>query len=52
MDAAERSTHAAKCSADRSITAKTVASLAKKMGCPADENTKGKRLDWMFTEYI
>jgi hypothetical protein len=52
MDAAERSTHAAKCSADRSITAKAVATLADKMGCPAEENTKGKRLEWVFNEYI
>jgi hypothetical protein len=52
MDAAERSTHAAKCSADRSISAKAVAALAEKMGCSAEENTKGKRLEWVFNEYI
>jgi hypothetical protein len=52
MDAGERSTHAAKCSADRSIGAKTVASLAEKMGCSAEENTKSKRLEWVFNEYI
>ena len=52
MDGAERSTHAAKCSGDRSITAKAVATLADKMGCPAEENTKGKRLEWVFNEYI
>jgi hypothetical protein len=52
MDAGERSTHAAKCSADRSIGAKTLASLAEKMGCDADQNTKLKRLEWVFNTYI
>jgi hypothetical protein len=52
MDGAERSAHAAKCSADRSITAKAVSSLADKMGCSADENTKAKRLEWIMNEYI
>ena len=52
MDAAERSTHAAKCAGDRSIGAKTLASLAEKMGCDADQNTKLKRLEWVFNKYI
>mgnify|MGYP007086555388 CR=1 FL=1 len=52
MDGAERSALATKCSADRSITAKAVASLADKMGCSTDENTKAKRLEWMMNEYI
>ena len=52
MDGAERSIHATKCSGDRSITAKATATLADKMGCPAEENTKGKRLEWVFNEYI
>jgi hypothetical protein len=52
MDAAERSTHAAKCACDRSIGAKTLASLAEKMGCENEENTKLKRLEWIFNLYI
>ena len=52
MDAAERSTHAAKCACDRSIGAKTLAGLAEKMGCDADQNTKLKRLEWVFNTYI
>ena len=52
MDAGERSTHAAKCACDRSIGAKTLASLAEKMGCENEENTKLKRLEWIFNLYI
>ena len=52
MDATARSAHAVKCSADRSITAKGVAAIAEKMGCSADENTKAKRLERVFNEYI
>jgi hypothetical protein len=52
MDAAERSTHAAKCAGDRSIGAKALASLAEKMGCDDGQNTKLKRLEWVFNTYI
>ena len=52
MDETDRSAHAAKCSVDRSISAKSVTELAKKMGCPIDENTKAKRLHWVFVSYI
>ena len=52
MGAGERSTHAAKCACDRSIGAKTLASLAEKMGCENEETTKLKRLEWIFNLYI
>ena len=52
MDIYDRSTHATKCSVDRSISAKSVTELALKMGCPTDENTKAKRLHWVFISYI
>jgi hypothetical protein len=49
MGEAARKAHAAKCNGDRSIRATTeVSSLAEKMGCPQDENTKAKRLAWML----
>ena len=52
MDETDRSAHAAKCSVDRSISAKSVTELALKMGCPTDENTKAKRLQWVSISYI
>jgi hypothetical protein len=48
MGEAARKAHAAKCNHDRSIRATEVTSLAEKMGCPQDENTKAKRLAWML----
>jgi hypothetical protein len=52
MDEDARTAHAAKCASSRAITAIGVASLAEKMGCPNEENTKGKRLEWVFNTYI
>lgn len=48
MDAVAREAHAVKCNNDRTIRAADVTTLAAKMGCPADENTKAKRLTWML----
>ena len=48
MDAAACEAHAAKCNTDRAIRASDVTALAAKMGCPATENTKAKRLEWML----
>ena len=48
MDAVAREAHAVKCNNDRAIRAADVTGLAAKMGCPASENTKGKRLEWML----
>ena len=50
MTQADRESHATKCTAERGITAKDVQALAEKMGCPAEENTKLKRLTWMFKD--
>ena len=52
MDETDRSTHTAKCSVDRSTSAKSVTELALKMGCPTDENTKAKRPQWVSISYI
>lgn len=48
MDAVAREAHAVKCNTDRAIRAAEVTTLAAKMGCPAAENTKAKRLEWML----
>ena len=52
MDEDARKAHALKCDSDRSIQAPEVSSLAAKMKCPEEENTKRKRLTWMFLDYI
>ena len=52
MDETDRSAHTAKCLVNRSISAKSVTELALKMGCPTDENTKAKRLQWVSISYI
>jgi hypothetical protein len=52
LDEDARTAHAGKCASSRAITAIGVASLAEKMGCPNEENTKGKRLEWVFNTYI
>ena len=49
MDEDEKKAHAAKCAGDRGIAAKDVQDLAAdNMGCPAEFNTKVKRLKWIF----
>ena len=48
MDEAAREAHAAKCSKDRAINAAFIQVLALKIRCPEMENTKGKRLAWIF----
>ena len=48
MDEAAREAHAAKCTKDRAINAASIQVLALKMRCPEMENTKGKRLAWIF----
>ena len=49
MATAAREAHAQKCDKERHIAARAVAALAEKMGCPAEKNTKLKRLQWVFT---
>ena len=48
MDSEERSMHANKCDKDRGIKAADILALAQKMKCPAEENTKLKRLVWIL----
>ena len=48
MDDAAREAHATKCNADRGIKAQSIQVMALKMRCPETENTKGKRLLWIF----
>ena len=48
MDDAAREAHATKCNADRGIKAQSIQVIALKMHCPETENTKGKRLLWIF----
>ena len=48
MDDAAREAHATKCNADRAIKAAAIQVMALKMRCPETENTKGKRLSWIF----
>ena len=48
MDDAAREAHATKCNADRGIKAQSIQVIALKMHCPETENTKGKRLMWIF----
>jgi hypothetical protein len=48
MDEAAREAHAAKCSKDRAINAASIQVLALKIRYPEMENTKGKRLAWIF----
>ena len=48
MNNNEKTKHAKKCAEERVIKGPAVLDVAKKLGCPADNNTKYKRLLWMF----
>ena len=51
MTEAEREAHAGKCAKDGGVKAMDVASLARDMKCPGDENTKLKRLVWIINTF-
>jgi len=50
MSADELSAHVARCVRDTRISESSVRELASRAGCPDTEDTKEKRLAWLFAQ--